>query len=183
VVGDHDLPDFRNWPSTGFIGEATRGDGVVILTGIQTGEVEVTVDVRTGPPPIVDTAGWDDVIEISLMPTGQLSVHELYTNQSVEALPVLNPAGAVPHRLRVHARGRDGDSQVDREPKESYLLVAWPAPAEPGVVYKHTEPPKPEPATPSTSPPLSGRSREPVSTLWMWRTVDPARPRSRARTR
>jgi hypothetical protein len=126
--------------------------GAVIYTGIAAGFVSVSVDVRSEPPVVVDDP-WEEIIEVSLdeapIPvdprasilggirgSDRRGFRIVGLLSGVEGFPVLNPAGG-PCRLRVHARGRDRNwDGVDKEPREEYLLVAWPAPLSDEVIHK-----------------------------------------------
>lgn len=55
-------------------------------------------------------------------------------------LPALNPAGAGPYRVCVHARNRDHNIDgVDHQPNEQYLVRTWPGPTGPETVHKQTD--------------------------------------------
>lgn len=107
---------------------SSAGDTILISTGISDGPVHVAVEALAGPPPAVEVDGWEEVAEISIHPKGRLRVSSTFDGSAGD-LPVLNPTGTGPHRLRVHVTGRavnyDG---VDEEPRERYLLLVWPGP-------------------------------------------------------
>jgi hypothetical protein len=110
-------------------------DGVAcVLAGIHTGAVDVAVTCHGGEP-APDTAGWEEIVEISLhSASGELEVREMMTDMERE-LPVLSFDGPGHYRLRVHARGRD--TAVDLSPEEItewYLIQVWPAPPGPPTV-------------------------------------------------
>ncbi len=113
--------------------------GVAVFTGISSGFVRVTVDARKGPPPVLDTEAWDEVVEVSVhAPVGRLRVSGVL-NDAPE-FPVLTVSGPGHYRIRVHARGRD--TAVDQgvvEPVEDYLVTAWPAEPAPDASLKHTD--------------------------------------------
>ncbi len=126
--------------------------GAIIYTGIAAGFVNVSVDVRSDAPGEIDDS-WEEIIEVSLeeapVPVNprasvlgrnrgsDLRGFKIVGLMSgVDGFPVLNPDGG-PCRLRVHARGRDLNwDGVDEEPREEYLLVAWPAPVSDQMIHK-----------------------------------------------
>jgi hypothetical protein len=111
----------------------------VILTGIGSGRVTVTVQRRLNPPPTVETAGWDEVVDHTFHSReGKVRVHSV--DGPLPKLPPLTPWGAGTYRLRVHARGRDtAPDGVAFTPVEHYLIVSWPAPPEPDHAHLHTD--------------------------------------------
>ncbi|WP_116022272.1 hypothetical protein [Thermomonospora umbrina] len=145
--------------SNGLI-DAQPGGVAIVFTGVHTGEVDVTLDVRDRPPPSADTDTWDDVVEVSLhAPEGQVRVSSVGAETEDEhLLPVATPAGPGDYRIRVHARGRDGDPAAeatefdfgdedddydgaleDDGTTEEYLVMVWPAPTAPTTVHKQTD--------------------------------------------
>lgn len=115
-------------------------DGVtVVLTGIHTGEVDVTVTLHeTGPAP--GNGEWQEVVEVSAhAASGDLMVRGMMDDLD-EELPVLSFSGPGDYRLRVHARGRD--TAIDLAPDEVtewYLIQAWPAPPAPVTVLRQND--------------------------------------------
>lgn len=115
-------------------------DGIVtVMTGIHTGDVDVTVTLHDTPP-APDAGGWQDIVEISAHSvSGDLRVRGIMDDLD-EELPVLAFNGPGDYRLRVHARGRD--TAVDLAPDEVtewYLIQAWPASAEPVTVRRQSD--------------------------------------------
>jgi hypothetical protein len=58
------------------------------------------------------------------------------------SLPPFSAAGPGPHRVRVHARGRDAGQQallVDGDPVEEHLIQIWSAPVAPTLAIKLTD--------------------------------------------
>ncbi len=115
-------------------------DGIVtVMTGIHTGDVDVTVTLHDTPPN-PDAGDWQDIVEISAHSvSGDLRVRGIMDDLD-EELPVLAFNGPGDYRLRVHARGRD--TAVDLAPDEVtewYLIQAWPAPAEPVTVRRQSD--------------------------------------------
>ncbi|MEV0589762.1 hypothetical protein [Nonomuraea sp. NPDC050310] len=105
---------------------ASAPGAAVILTGIHTGLVDVTVQLADARP--ASTAqGWDEVEEVELISfTGETRVAGLMGHLP-QALPNLTPHGPGRYGMRVHARGRDIDpSAVPNVPFEFYLLTIWP---------------------------------------------------------
>ncbi|MFH0180901.1 hypothetical protein ACIA6D_41700 [Streptomyces cacaoi] len=115
-------------------------DGVTtVLTGIHTGNVDVTV-TRHASEPAPHDGDWHECVEISAYsPSGNLMVRGLMDDLD-EELPVLSFDGPGDYRLRIHARGRD--TAVDLAPEEVtewYLIQAWPAPAGPATVLSRRD--------------------------------------------
>ncbi|MFI2429803.1 hypothetical protein ACH5A7_38030 [Streptomyces sp. NPDC018955] len=115
-------------------------DGAItVMTGIHTGDVDVTVTLHdTRPEP--DTNGWQEIVEVSAhSASGDLMVRGIMDDLD-EELPVLSFNGPGDYRLRVHARGRD--TAVDLAPDEVtewYLIQAWSAPAQPVTVLRQSD--------------------------------------------
>ncbi|MFJ3658434.1 hypothetical protein ACIPPR_34690 [Streptomyces nigra] len=115
-------------------------DGVtVVMTGIHTGDVGVTVTLhRAEPPPSEED--WQEIVEISThAPSGELMVRGMMDDLD-EELPVLSFDGPGDYRLRIHARGRD--TAVDLAPDEVtewYLIQAWPSPSQETTVLRQTD--------------------------------------------
>ncbi|MFF1723218.1 hypothetical protein [Streptomyces sviceus] len=115
-------------------------DGVIIvITGIHTGDVDVTVTLHeTEPAP--DSGNWQEIVEVSAHSAcGELMVRGMMDYLD-EELPVLSFHGSGDYRLRVHARGRD--TAIDLAPDqitEWYLIQAWPAPAQAAQVLRQTD--------------------------------------------
>jgi hypothetical protein len=107
---------------------APMAAGALILTGINTGYVNVETNV-VDRYPYVDTDGWEEVMEISVnAPAGDLKVESLEHGPDANSQS-LSPRGSAWYRLRVHARGREAlRDKVSLEPVEDYLLIVWPAP-------------------------------------------------------
>lgn len=112
----------------------------VIFTGIASGPVAVRIEVRHDTPPTLDTAGWDEVVEVSMeAPTGHVVVQGPMSDPPGH-LPTLAATGPGHYRLLVHARGRDTAPDLAVfEPVEDYLVIAWPAPPGPEVVHRQVD--------------------------------------------
>ncbi|SNX88534.1 hypothetical protein SAMN06272735_8987 [Streptomyces sp. TLI_55] len=115
-------------------------DGAItVMTGIHTGDVDVTVTLHhTEPAP--DRGGWQEIVEISAdSASGELMVRGIMDDLD-EELPALSFNGPGSYRLRIHARGRD--TAIDQAPDEVtewYLIQAWPAPAHEVTVIRQTD--------------------------------------------
>ncbi|MFI0192023.1 hypothetical protein ACH4PW_31320 [Streptomyces sp. NPDC017082] len=115
-------------------------DGIAtILTGIHTGDVDVTVTFHADAPQPGDV-GWEEIVEVSLhSASGELLVRGLMADLD-EELPELSFNGPGDYRLRIHARGRD--TAVDLTPDdvtEWYLIQVWPAPAREAAVLRQSD--------------------------------------------
>ncbi|MCG8916478.1 DUF6461 domain-containing protein [Actinokineospora sp. PR83] len=101
--------------------------GVAVRTGVEAGQVQVGLDVLAEPPSEVDLAVWDEVVEVSW--TAEAGFATLTGGPQ----DCRTPPWSGPYRVRVHARGRDGDDV------EGHHLVVWSAPAAPPIVHKRTD--------------------------------------------
>ncbi|WP_159046409.1 hypothetical protein [Streptomyces sp. MMG1121] len=115
-------------------------DGVVaVLTGIHTGDVDVTVALHSEAPGPGDGA-WEEIVEVSLhSAAGDLVIRGLMSDLE-EELPTLSFNGPGVYRLRIHARGRD--SAIDDAPDEItewYLIQVWAAPFGDVAVLRQTD--------------------------------------------
>ncbi|MCM8556155.1 hypothetical protein ACIQFU_12105 [Streptomyces sp. NPDC093065] len=110
-----------------------------ICTGISMGWVNVSVQARRHPPSHVDADDWEEVVDHTVTTTtGTLRVTS--TMDDAPDLPPLTEHGPGTYRLRVHARGRDTDPDgAPEDAVEDYLLVAWPAEAQPDQIHKRTD--------------------------------------------
>lgn len=115
-------------------------DGAItVMTGIHTGDVDVTVTLHnTGPAP--DPCDWQETVEISAhSASGELMVRGIMDDMD-EELPALSFNGPGSYRLRIHARGRD--TAIDQAPDEVtewYLIQAWPAPTHEVTVLRQSD--------------------------------------------
>ncbi|GAB2858027.1 DUF6461 domain-containing protein [Lentzea nigeriaca] len=114
----HSWADFA---ATGLVSAVDTG--FAVRTGIAEGTVPVWARVTLDVPGEPELAHWDEVAEVS------------FTAEKGDAR--LGPGGMPPwpgeFRVRVHARGRDGDDD------ERYELLIWPAPHAEPVVHKKTD--------------------------------------------
>ncbi|MGW2721757.1 hypothetical protein [Streptomyces sp. NPDC001492] len=138
VLDGGDIPvDTADW-SNGLA--APLSHGALILTGIRTGDVQVTAEPRDTPPPASDHTTWEEIVETSIQcHTGQLLVESLDLGPADE-LPNLATAGPGWYRLRVHAHGRDTNPDgTDADPLEHYRLTVWPSPPTTTAILKSSE--------------------------------------------
>ncbi|GLY65847.1 hypothetical protein [Amycolatopsis taiwanensis] len=142
--GQFFVRDYGSWvgdlslaASNGLVG--ADSSGAVVLTGIHTGRVNVTVELLDSAPGSVDLDDWEEVVEVSVdSEDGELIACGL--EDSPLEFPYLSHAGAGPYRLRVHARGRDTAPGLNRfEPVEDYKISVWPAPEAAETVYKQSD--------------------------------------------
>jgi hypothetical protein len=135
-TGQRPRPSIR--PDNGLVG---AGAGAAIVsTGIHTGVVALSVQVRDrAPGPDDDLGGWDEVVDLSLAaPAGQVRPAALMSD--TDPFPALTAAGPGDYRIRVHARGRDRNIDgVDEEPAEEYHIVVWPQAPEPELVHRQSD--------------------------------------------
>ncbi|MET7997965.1 hypothetical protein ABZU76_44485 [Amycolatopsis sp. NPDC005232] len=114
-------------------------NGAVVLTGIHTGSVTVTVQALDTAPDSVELDGWDEVAEVSVdSEYGELIVAGM--GEDPPDFPELAHSGPGSYRLRVHARGRDIAPHLNVwDPVEDYRISVWPAPESPDAVYKQSD--------------------------------------------
>lgn len=118
---------------------AVPGQFAVVMTGTETGDVRVSVDIRATTPQEVDLDAWDEVVEVSLSLPGR---RRGVTTFNVDDFDLPNFPEPGPYRVRVHARGRDQGQDlliVEDNPVEEHLILVWPAPPTPEAVHKLTD--------------------------------------------
>jgi hypothetical protein len=124
---------------TGLVG--VHAGLAMVLTGTQFGDIAVRVQ-SGGSDPGLDVAGWDEVVEVTLIvDAGDSELGVTGTDGGPDELLALT-AGPGSYRVRLHARGRDIGADLDvveGEPVEEHLLQIWPAPAAGIVVHKATD--------------------------------------------
>ncbi|MFE7167117.1 hypothetical protein [Streptomyces sp. NPDC057616] len=117
---------------------SATGGAIEVITGIHTGDVQVTVERHSQRP---DPApGWEEIAEISChSPSGQVLVTPLMDDPL--ELPSLASQGPGAYRLRVHARSRDSavDQTTVDDVVESYLIQSWPAAYQDALLVKATD--------------------------------------------
>ncbi|MGT2525840.1 hypothetical protein ACU4GG_00430 [Streptomyces nojiriensis] len=114
------------------------GTFAVILTGLETGYVTVTLELHSASPQAPALDDWDEVVEASLeIPDGDAYVIDAHDQTP---LPSLSAYTGRPTRIRVHAGGRDAARQAlepdDEHPLEQHLIQLWPAPVSEPVTHK-----------------------------------------------
>lgn len=141
--GDEFPIDTGNW-ANGLI--QVTSIGAVVHTGVDMGNVQVSIHTLDAAPDDIDwdhwddITEWDDVMETSILSTdGDLRIGSLDYGR-VPDLPSLSPQGPGSYRLRIHARGRDRHlGKVCDDPHEEYLIVSWPADARPELLVRLTD--------------------------------------------
>jgi hypothetical protein len=111
----------------------------VICTGFNAGWVNVSVLARRNPPTLVFADDWDEIVDHTVTTaTGLLRITSVLDD--APDLPPLTAEGPGTYRLRVHARGRDtAPDGAPEDAVEDYLLIAWPAEAQPDAIHKQTD--------------------------------------------
>ncbi|WP_203236598.1 hypothetical protein [Nocardia panacis] len=123
--------------NSGLCGAAVPG-ALFLHTGLHTGDVGFTVEVRGQAPPL-DPA-WEDVVEVSFYP---LSDQSFLVQWAGEDSWELDLKEGLDYRVRYCAQGmdraREKDVRLDDEPVlDRYLLQFWPAPPEPDRIVRQT---------------------------------------------
>ncbi|ALE81368.1 hypothetical protein WY02_26725 [Pseudonocardia sp. AL041005-10] len=117
----------------GLCGAAERGQ-LVLITGLHTGNVPVTVELHDTAPPVPDAP---DVVEVSFPITrGPVGLFSGFVDDHAD---LGLPPGF--YRVRYSADGMDAaramDCRIDdASALDDYLLQFWPAPAEPDRVVR-----------------------------------------------
>jgi hypothetical protein len=121
--------------SSGLCGAATPG-ALFLTTGLHTGYIGFTVEVREQAPPL--GAEWEDVVEVSFRPESADSALMEWAGQAAWELSL----DEVDYRVRYCAAGidqaRKHDTRGDGPQLDRYLLQFWPAPPGPDAVLKQT---------------------------------------------
>jgi hypothetical protein len=143
--GERGEPPFAG--GNGLIWVSDDRSAAVVMTGIEDGDLPVTVEILEAEPP-QDLADWDEVVEVSLIFTGDtlaLSTVPDVDSPTKLTLPATQEQ-TQSYRVRVHARGRDegaeagmvfadeGDVLV-----EDHRVSLWPAPPAPEARLKLTD--------------------------------------------
>lgn len=120
----------------GLCGAATPGF-LWLNTGLHTGDVGFTVEVRDQAPPL--DPKWEDVVEVSFRPASERTALVQWAGEDSWDLDLEE----TDHRVRYCAQGMDRAGETDTrsadEPQlDRYLLQFWPAPPEPDRVLKET---------------------------------------------
>ncbi|MFF0205930.1 hypothetical protein [Streptomyces sp. NPDC005017] len=111
---------------------------IEVLTGIHSGNVDVTIELHPQQPD--PAAGWEEIAEISChSPSGEMLVTPLMDDPA--DLPSLAHQGPGTYRLRLHATGRDRntDGTSVHGVVESYLIQSWPATHQDALLIKATD--------------------------------------------
>ncbi|MER6442787.1 hypothetical protein ABT275_41770 [Streptomyces sp. NPDC001185] len=113
--------------------------GALIVTGINTGNVRVSLLPLEGPPVEAPAESWEEIVEVSLhAPKSNLQLESLEFGAVAPATRAESASSW--YRLRVHARGREVlRDKVSLDPVEDYLLISWPAARQGAVVLRSSE--------------------------------------------
>ncbi|MBO2447120.1 hypothetical protein J4573_08480 [Actinomadura barringtoniae] len=123
---------------------STAPDAATVITGLNTGDIWLTVETWDTEPP-TELQDWDAVVEVPYTSTtGDAQIFEEWTDNDRPPFPNLATAGPGSYRLRAHARGRDTGRQADliepnEEPVEEHLLQIWPDTERPIAILKMTD--------------------------------------------
>ncbi|MEU8894174.1 hypothetical protein [Streptomyces sp. NPDC048442] len=111
---------------------AVADDAALILTGLHTGNVHVTVQTEATDPGTAP-GNWEHVAEATLTSTTGTLVVRGYEDGPLDDLPSLTPHGPGTYRLRLHHHGRAHAHALDtagpdEDSGEHHLLQTWPTP-------------------------------------------------------
>jgi hypothetical protein len=128
ALADGPVPDEADFSGNGLV--AVVPGGVVVRTARADGNVSASLRVLGEPPSDeVDPNGWDEIVEVSwTAEVGGAAFGQANGWRRAET-----PPWPGEYRVRVHARGRDGDLS------EAYELTVWRAPAAAEVVHLCTD--------------------------------------------
>ncbi|MFI9508235.1 hypothetical protein [Nocardia sp. NPDC052566] len=120
----------------GLCGAAIPG-ALWLTTGLHSGSVGFTVEVRGQAPPL-DPA-WEDVVEVSFCPVSDRTLLMQWAGEDFWELDLKE----IDYRVRYCAQGmdqaREADVRLDGEPMlDRYLLQFWPAAPEPDRIVRQT---------------------------------------------
>ncbi|GAA0965527.1 hypothetical protein [Actinocorallia libanotica] len=142
---DADIGD-PDYTGNGLVWVNEESGAIVISTGLDTGDLDLEVQVVEAAPPL-DTGGWDEVVETSAVLTGTSLFIGGPTDDDPQEIPL--PAEedqARSYRVRVHARGRDAGRKagyIRAEAGDALLeyhrIVLWPASPAPEEPIKLTD--------------------------------------------
>ncbi|TQL01461.1 hypothetical protein [Cellulomonas sp. SLBN-39] len=124
-----------------FLLEMLDADMVGISTGLSMGRLVVTTERRAGPPPRPE-AGWQIVLEISVLVSDERPLQVGSFFELPDGLDLLSEDEPEWWRVRIHMRGRlERWDLTGTSDGESYLLVSWRQPPSPGALLRMEEPP------------------------------------------
>lgn len=98
---------------------------IVVHTGIASGPVRIALEIRTGPPGVVDEE-WDNSNQATVPVNQPLFISTTLGDVDDDLGPVDLPStGYLAVRVSVRGRAGNWDLDVD-EPSEDYLIEVWP---------------------------------------------------------
>jgi len=121
--------------SNGICGAACSGN-LVLITGLHTGEVNLTIDVLNTSPSVDDS--WEEIVEVSFTPISEETILRDWNGYSVCSIPLSQTSYRVRYCARNMDLGREIDTLVDAEPVDSYALIFWIADPAPDVILKQS---------------------------------------------
>jgi len=154
-------------------------DFLTVHTGIAYGPVSIGVEVLGDQPESTLFEDWENVAECTISASA-LCVMTLQGEpvEDFTELTVLDPGR---YRVRVHARGRDANWDMDvAEPSEDYLVQLWPVPRVQGFVrlkktdtaWSEVDPELPSALTPTPREPVQTPSPRPLGRPKLKRLVN-----------
>jgi hypothetical protein len=127
-----DFPAEADFSGNGVV--AVVDGGVAIRTGVEAGPVRVLLRVLAEAPTTVDTAAWDEVVEVGWTAATGAATLTGPDEGALRPARAYTPPWPGEYRVRVHATGRD-----DEPGDERYELHVWSAPAGQEIVHKRTD--------------------------------------------
>ncbi|MER7013194.1 hypothetical protein ABT324_17375 [Saccharopolyspora sp. NPDC000359] len=119
----------------GLLGAAFPGV-LYLITGLHSGYVGLTVELREHAPPVDDT--WEEVVEAAYRPAGEVALVS-WGGDSCWPLDLTGTDCRVRYNALRMDEANEVDTRLDDEPQvDRYLLQFWPAPPAPDRVLKQT---------------------------------------------
>lgn len=129
------LEESLHGQSNGICGASVPG-GLMLMAGLHTGIVGLTVEVLDTEPRLSDE--WEEVVEVSFQFLAPGVVLRDWDGNKVCDIPLVNRSYRVRFSAKNYGVAEDLGRFEDEDPMEKYLLQFWPAPAAPDVVIRQT---------------------------------------------
>jgi hypothetical protein len=132
---DVTLENALSGQENGICGAGIRG-GLLLLTGLHTRWVSLTVDVLDSEP--VLGAEWEEVVEVPFRYLSPGVSLENWDGDKICDIPLTSPPYTVRYCAKHSGSGEDRECEAEETPIESYSLEFWRAAERPDAVLKQT---------------------------------------------